>query len=166
MKRSKLSLPPPYGDGNPGILETKWSQACDACGIERSLAVKYYRDIWHAYGAFGRFYHTRERLRSVTHSVPSQFVCGASRTRTHSPEIERNHGQLLLSATIPWNLLCRESHSAHRLWQLLSHRLPVGDVDNVVDCAQANVLHARWVSRKHHVQDTEASTLNVCDFLP
>ena len=73
MKRSMLSLPSPYGDGKPGILETKWSQACDACGIERGLAVKYYRDIWHAHGAFGRFYHTRERLRSVTDPAPSHI---------------------------------------------------------------------------------------------
>jgi hypothetical protein len=32
--------------------------------------------------------------------------------------------------------------------------------------AQATVLRARWFSREHHFQDTEAHSLDVCDFLP
>lgn len=61
-----MSLPPPFGDGNgSGILERKWSEACNAIGVERGLAVKYYRKIWKDYGQYGRFYHTREHLRHM-----------------------------------------------------------------------------------------------------
>ena len=83
---------------------------------------------------------------------------------------------------LEWTGLESQSTSAERdnPMKLSRSRKSIGDTDRsgfssldllsvmfiTSSIAQATVLRARWISRKHHFKDTEACSLDVCDFLP